>query len=250
MSPRPKPLLPVRVKNAKSRVRKLLPGRPRENVNIQHRREVQSYLIHTYNVARSINEWSDLMLVSLQRRERAYAEHLSTISREKKWSPEYNKWLMRQLKVLDRRKKFWEARLKFAQKLEWQTLNGLRLIHPSGELQLVIKQLAQKQSGVLRATQEWNAMKKKLSSLKPGMKNRALAKEYWEVALRHIETTYELARARNEMFSKYALTFSPQTQGVLKHQVRELHTIVKRIRATIQEIDRGDGEGGVDYAFV
>ena len=250
MSKSPKPPLPTRIKKAKSRVRKLVPGRPRENVNIQRLPEVKSYLIHTYNVARALQEWSDLMLHSLQRRERAYAEHLSSTSREKKWTPAYNKWLVRQLKLLDRRKLFWEARARFAKSLEWKTLNGLRLVYPSKELEVVIKQLMRKQSNVSRADQEWTAMKQKLSSLKPGMKSRALAKEYWEVALRHVESTYELARARNEAFSRYALTFSPQTRGVLKHQVRELQKMIKGIRQTIQEIDRGEGDEGADYAFV
>lgn len=250
MAQRPKPPLPVRVKRAKSRVRKLIPNRPRETVNIQHHSEVKSYLTHTYNVARALQEWSDLMLHSLQRRERAYAEHLSSTSREKKWTLGYNKWLIRQLKLLDRRKLFWEARMRFAKNLEWRTLNGLRLVYPSKELDLVIKQLMRKQSDVSQANQDLIALRQRISSQKPSRKTRALAKEYWEVALRHVESTYALARARNEAFSKYALTFSPQTRGALKHQVRELQKMIKGIRQTIQEIDRGEGDGGADYAFV
>lgn len=250
MPPRSKPPLPTRIKKAKSRVRKMVSRRPRENVNIQRHREVKSYLIRTYNVARSLNEWSDLMLHSLARREHAYAEHLATVSREKKWSPEYNQWLVRRLKALDRRKKFWEARLKFAKKLEWSTLNGLRLVHPSPELKLVKDTLTQKQSNAARANREWIEMKQKLPSSGLRTNSRARAKEYWEVALRQVQSIRDLIHVQNTLFAKYALTFSPHTRGVLKHQERELLRIEGGIRANIQELDREDGEGGGDYAFI
>lgn len=250
MPPRPKPLLPARIKEAKSRVRKMVSRRPRENVDIQRHREVKSYLIRTYNVARSLNEWSDLMLHSLARREHAYAEHLSSTSREKKWTPEYNAWLTRRLKVLDQRKKFWETRLKFAKKLEWSALNGLRLVYPSPELKLVINTLAQKQANAVRANREWSEMKQRLPSSGAHTNSRALAKEYWEVALRQVQSIHALVRAQNTMFAKFALTFSPHTRGALKHQARELLKMENGIRANIRELDRREGDEGSDYAFV
>ena len=251
MSERPRLPLRERIARAKERARATLRGRPRENVDVQSQRKVITYLAHSYRVARALAEWSDLMLHSLTIREKSYAQHLETISHEKKWTPEYNRWLRSRLRELERNRSFWRARLKYAKKLEFRSLNGLRLVrNPSNELQRVIENLRNKKVSAARAEEKWKKWKATLPKGKTSTSSKTKAKEYLEVALAKIQTLRDILKAQESVYLKYNVTFSTRTRTVLKRQIMEFDLILKDIRSRIQAIDNGDEEEGPSHAFV